>query len=79
MITVNTHEAKTKLSALLVEVETRGETVRICRNGRPIAELRAASALMPADPLQTHAELGGQILYDPLEPADEQDWPEEAR
>lgn len=79
MITVNTHEAKTKLSALLVEVETRGETVRICRNGTPVAELRAASAPTKHDPLQTHPELAGQILYDPLEPADTQDWPEEAR
>ena len=79
MITVNTHEAKTKLSALLVAVETRGETVRICRNGLPVAELRAASVPMKSDPLQTHPELSGQILYDPLETADALDWPEDAR
>lgn len=43
MRTVNVHEAKSTLSALLVEVEERGETVVICRNGKPVAELRAVS------------------------------------
>ena len=36
--TVNVYEAKTKLSALLAEVETGGEIV-IARAGRPIARL----------------------------------------
>jgi antitoxin (DNA-binding transcriptional repressor) of toxin-antitoxin stability system len=40
MKAVNIHAAKTQLSALLAEVETAGETVLICRHGRPIAELR---------------------------------------
>ncbi|MDZ4694844.1 MAG: type II toxin-antitoxin system Phd/YefM family antitoxin [Deltaproteobacteria bacterium] len=40
MKAVNTHEAKTRLSALLAEVENSGEIVLICRHGRPIAELR---------------------------------------
>ena len=38
MKTVNIHEAKTTLSALLAEVE-RGEEVLIARNGKPIARL----------------------------------------
>ncbi|MDR2703663.1 MAG: type II toxin-antitoxin system prevent-host-death family antitoxin [Cellulomonadaceae bacterium] len=38
MKTVNVHEAKTKLSQLLVEVE-RGERVMIARAGKPIAEI----------------------------------------
>lgn len=40
MLEVNIYEAKNRLSELLAAVE-RGEGVRICRNGTPIAELRA--------------------------------------
>jgi prevent-host-death family protein len=38
MKTVNVHEAKTRLSALLSDVE-RGEDVVIARNGTPVARL----------------------------------------
>jgi prevent-host-death family protein len=38
MKTVNIHEAKTTLSALLAEVE-HGEEITIARNGTPIARL----------------------------------------
>ena len=38
MKTVNIHEAKTTLSALLAQVE-QGEDVVIARNGEPIAKL----------------------------------------
>jgi antitoxin (DNA-binding transcriptional repressor) of toxin-antitoxin stability system len=38
MTTVNVHEAKTTLSALLAQVE-RGEEVIIARNGEPVARL----------------------------------------
>ena len=38
MKTVNVHDAKTHLSALLSEVE-RGEDVVIARNGTPVARL----------------------------------------
>ena len=41
--TVNVYEAKTKLSALLAEVETGGEIV-IARAGRPVARLVSVSA-----------------------------------
>jgi antitoxin (DNA-binding transcriptional repressor) of toxin-antitoxin stability system len=36
---VNIHEAKTKLSAILAEVEQNGEHVLICRYNVPVAEL----------------------------------------
>jgi prevent-host-death family protein len=39
MLSVNTHEAKSRLSELLARVETNQETVVICRNGKPVAEL----------------------------------------
>ncbi len=38
MRTVNVHQAKTTLSALLAEIE-RGEEVVIARNGTPVAKL----------------------------------------
>ncbi len=81
MITVNTHEAKTRLSALLAAVEQKGETVLICRNGKPVAELTAPKA--PTAPLRSRLTpnplLAGRILYDPTEPATEEEWPEDAR
>lgn len=43
MRTVNVHQAKSTLSALLAAVEEGGEVIVICRNGKPIAELRAVS------------------------------------
>ena len=39
MTTVSIHEAKTRLSALVAEVERLGEKVTISRYGRPVAEL----------------------------------------
>ncbi len=78
MITVNTHEAKTRLSALLMEIEMHGETVVICRSGKPVAEMRAVGK-SSVDPLVQHAELAGRLLYDPTEKADSDEWPEDAR
>ena len=79
MITVNTHEAKSQLSALLAAVEDRGEVVLICRHGKPVAELRAAHDRMSSpDPLQMHPELAAAILYDPTEPASDDEWPSES-
>ncbi|MCK4870036.1 MAG: type II toxin-antitoxin system prevent-host-death family antitoxin [Gammaproteobacteria bacterium] len=57
MIIVNTHEAKTKLSKLLAAIEDNQETVRICRNGKPIADLTPASKKV--NPLQKHKALLG--------------------
>ncbi|MEX2044553.1 MAG: type II toxin-antitoxin system Phd/YefM family antitoxin [Opitutus sp.] len=82
MITVNTHEAKTTLSALLAAVETKGETVLICRNGKPVAELRS-----PSDPRLMQSRLTSDPRfrvtfspgYDPAEPASADEWPEDAR
>ena len=31
------------------------------------------------DPLTSHPELAGRILYDPMEPATEEDWPSSCR
>ena len=77
MKTVNVHEAKTKLSALLAEVEETGAEIVICRNGEPVAELvpyRKRDRLVP------HPVMGNfQINYDVTEPASDDEWPERAR
>jgi len=75
MIKVNVHEAKTKLSALLTAVEEKGECVRICRNGKPIADLRPVADA--PDPLKRHSELEGVVFQeDPSLPLRDGDWPE---
>jgi antitoxin (DNA-binding transcriptional repressor) of toxin-antitoxin stability system len=79
MISVNTHDAKTRFSALLVAVERDGETVLVCRNGHPVAEIHAvarkrASALPTPD-----ARLAAALNYDPTEPLDAEDLPEDLR
>lgn len=75
MISVNTHEAKTKLSALLSAVEERGEIVVICRNGKPVAEIRPLSP--KKDPLRVHPKLSQvQFHEDPKAPLGPEDWPD---
>jgi len=77
MKTVNVHEAKTKFSRLLAEIEKRGERIVICRNGKPVADLvpHQATVSMAAD-----KKLGAiEILYDPIEQAAADEWPEEYR
>lgn len=77
MIKVNTHEAKTRLSELIRRVE-RGESVRICRDGKPIADLRPVEHTL--DPLRQYDDLKGVIFHeDPTEPLSEEDWPSELR
>ncbi len=75
MVAVNTHQAKTRLSSLLALVEEQGETVLICRNGKPVAELRALSPVV--DPLVKHPELSGVVFHqNPSAPLEPGDWPE---
>jgi antitoxin (DNA-binding transcriptional repressor) of toxin-antitoxin stability system len=40
MISVNMHEAKTRLSELVKAVEEPNETVVLCRDGQEVAEIR---------------------------------------
>lgn len=73
MRTVNVHEAKSTLSALLTEVEERGEVVVICRAGKPVAELRRiqprARSVAPLPALA-----GIVFVDDPTAPLDASDW-----
>ena len=78
MISVNTHEAKTRLSQLLMSVEKNQETVVICRNGKPVAELAPWS--------QVHNSLKQspilkKVIFneDPSLPLSPDEWPELSR
>ncbi len=77
MRTVNVHEAKTRLSALLAEIEEHGSRIVICRNGEPVADL------VPHQPRVSMApdkKLGAiKIKYDPTEEVSEEEWPSDAR
>ena len=74
---VNVHDAKTRLSGLLAEIEKTGKRIVICRNGKPVADLvpHHREVSMAAD-----KKLGAiRVNYDPTEEVSEDDWPREAR
>jgi len=74
METLNVHEAKTKLSSVLMEVEKGGKSFTICRSGKPVAELipyRRPSRLNYHPVLR---KIG--INYDPTEELSEEEWGE---
>ena len=74
MKNLNIHEAKTKLSSLLFEVEQKGETFLICRNGKPVAELVPHKK---TDRLTYHPSLSKiNIKYDPVENLTKEEWGE---
>jgi len=81
MITVNMHEAKTRLSELVKAVEERNETVVLCRGGREVAEIRRrvkrrAHRNLTPDP-SFKVEFGPG--YNPAEPLSDDEWPDELR
>jgi antitoxin (DNA-binding transcriptional repressor) of toxin-antitoxin stability system len=73
---VNVHRAKTNFSSLLAGLEKDGQTVVICRNGEPVADLvphRRGSRL------KVHPVLSKiRLSYDPVEPLAEDEWPKRA-
>lgn len=83
MITVNMHEAKTRLSQLVKAVDEDGETVVLQRNGKPIAEINRYQppASQPIRRLTPDPRLRPILApgYDPTEPASEDEWPEDCR
>jgi antitoxin (DNA-binding transcriptional repressor) of toxin-antitoxin stability system len=75
MIVLDVHELDRSFADLLVAVESRGEWVRITREGRPVADLRPIARAV--DHLHQHPELMGvQFNQDPMLPLDEDEWPE---
>ena len=81
MITVNMHEAKTRLSELVKAVEERNETVVLCRDGRAVAEIRrhvakrTARRLTPDPRFRVEPGPG----YHPAEPLTDDEWPDSLR
>ncbi len=68
MITVNTHEAKTNLSKLLALVVEKHETIRICKNGKVMAELVAPrSGKASLGELPVIPELAGVVFRERAE------------
>jgi prevent-host-death family protein len=63
---VNIHEAKTRLSALLAEIEATGEKVLICRHGKPVADLVPHRKRRRLEPHPVMSQI--RIDYDPAEP-----------
>jgi prevent-host-death family protein len=72
---VNVHEAKTHLSALLQDVEHEGETVLICRHGKPVAHLTPHQKPNRLKPHPVMSRI--KIKYNPSAPLSDEDWPEE--
>lgn len=74
METLNIQEAKTKISSLLAEIEKNGKFFRICRNGKPVAELipYGKPSRLTYDPVLS--KIG--IHYDPTEDLTEDEWGE---
>jgi prevent-host-death family protein len=73
--TVNVHQAKTNLSALLAEVAEKGEAYVICRNGKPVADLvpHVRRSRLSPHPILRRI----RVMYDPTEPLGSEEWPQE--
>lgn len=80
MITVNMHDAKTRLSELVKAVEERNETVVLCRDGHQVAEIRRikrrATRHLKPDPRFNVEFAPG---YHPTESLSDEEWPPTAR
>ncbi|MDA1278092.1 MAG: type II toxin-antitoxin system Phd/YefM family antitoxin [Verrucomicrobia bacterium] len=82
MTTVNVKEAAASFPTLLAAVEEKGETVVICREGKPVAELKAAAQHPKVDRLKPNPDLKPLWVapdFDPAAPATENEWPEANR
>lgn len=75
MKTLNVHEAKTRLSAVLAEISEKGEKFLICRNGRPVADLipHVQKSRLTRHPVLSKI----RIKYDVTEPLSAEEWPSE--
>ena len=81
MITVNLHEAKTRLSELVKAVEERNETVVLCRGGREVAEIRRRAKRRQARNLTPDPRFRVEFSpgYRPTEALTEDEWPDPVR
>ena len=71
---INIHEAKTRLSSVLMEIEKSGNSFIICRNGKPVAKL-SPFLDTKGNRLGKHPVMGNiQVNYDPTEELSEEEW-----
>ncbi|MFH1983488.1 MAG: type II toxin-antitoxin system prevent-host-death family antitoxin [Pseudomonadota bacterium] len=72
MKALNVHETKTNLSAILQQIELKGEKFTICRNGKPIADLvpHTPKNRLNIDPVLADVK----IHCDLTNPLTEMDW-----
>jgi antitoxin (DNA-binding transcriptional repressor) of toxin-antitoxin stability system len=71
---INIHEAKTKLSSVLMHIEKTGNSFIICRNGKPVAKL-SPFIDHSGERLGRHPVMSNiQIKYDPTEDLSEEEW-----
>ena len=70
---LNVHAAKTRLSAILAEVEA-GETFTVCRNGKPVADIIPHKSGTRTKPHPVLSKI--QIAYDPTEEISPEEWGE---
>ncbi len=78
MIRVNMQDAKTRLSQLVAAAE-RGETVLLCRDGEPVAEIRSLprnAARTQIDTSDLGPPVGRAEALAPLAAGDWGDWAE---
>jgi prevent-host-death family protein len=77
MITVNMHDAKTRLSELVKAVEERNEVVVLCRDGREVAEIRRRVKRRQARNLKPDTRFRVEFSrgYQPDEPLSDDEWP----
>lgn len=75
--TVSVHEAKSQLSRLLAEVNRDGSSIVICNRGKPVADLtpHRQKCRTAVHPYMSQIE----INYNPTEPLQEDEWPEDSR
>ena len=78
MLLFNIHDAKSNLSGLVADVELKHETVMLCRNGKPVAQIVPITPLGSA--LKHSTKLGKiKLHYDPAEGLAADEWPSDAR
>ncbi len=79
MISVNMHEAKSRLSQLVLAA-VGGEEVILCSNGEPRVRLvPVPTAPLRRDLIPPDPALSVTPAYDLAEPLSEDEWPEEYR
>ena len=73
MQTIKASEFKAKCLALMDAVARTGETIRVTKNGKPVAELRPVKPSKPASPFGWHkgkAKELGDIISPVVDPED---------